>query len=126
MGLMTWLSACLPGKPGLSDVNRAIEEAPGVTASDLTRGPGGGLGKNFQGSVSLDVPGPELRSALDGAWKRGVEVIRSMDDVPDTTYADAVHGVAADGTKMFVRELLGPDAPAAPMLAQFYEHYGLH
>lgn len=125
VGLIAMLTGCGFLRPGMGAVNEAIEDAPGVVGSDLTRGPGGGLGEELIGTITFDVPPEELLTALEEAWGRGVKVIHRMADGDRDIPVNGVHGVTGDGTKVFVEELVDIGSSAGPVMGHFYDHYGV-
>lgn len=125
MGLLAMLTGCGFLKPGMGAVNEAAEGAPGVVTADLSRGPGGGLGDGLMGSITFNVPPEELRDALEEAWGRAVEVIHRMDDGERGVPVNGVHGVAEDGTTVYVAELVDIGSSTGPVMGHFYDHYGV-
>lgn len=125
VGLFSMLTGCGFLRPGMGAVNDAIEDAPGVVRSDLSRGPGGGLGEGLMGTITFDVPPEELPDSLDAAWGRGVEVIHRMDDGERGIPVNGVHGVTGDGTTVHVEELVDIGSSTGPVMGHFYDHYGI-
>lgn len=125
MGLFSLLTGCGESRPDIDDVNSAIAEAPGVTASELSAGPGGGLGAGLMGTIEFDVPAEDLTEALDEAWRRGIEVVHRMDEGARGRLVQGVSGVAADGTEIFVADLVDLGESKALTVGHFYDHYGI-
>ncbi|PMC75079.1 MULTISPECIES: hypothetical protein [unclassified Brachybacterium] len=124
MGVLSLLTGCGFLRPSIGAVEEAIMDAPGVTAVDLTIGPGGGLGNNVSGRITFSVSADELPDALDEAWRRGVEVIHRMDKNAARWPADGVVGVT-DGAEMPVGELLDTSENSWVSMGRFFELYGL-
>ncbi len=125
MGLFSLLTGCGASRPDIDDVNAAIAEAPGVTASELSAGPGGGLGAGLMGTIEFDVPVEELTAALEEAWRRGIEVVHRMDDGARGRQVQGVSGTVADGTEVYVAELVDLGESKALTVGHFYDHYGI-
>lgn len=127
MSLISLLTGCglISSRPGPAAVNAAIEEAPGVTDSTITFGPGGGLGADARGTITIDVPGGRLRDAFDEAWKRGIQVIYEMDQGSRDRRVTSVDAVASDGTTMRAHELLGDRGSPDSWAGDYYDHYGI-
>ena len=125
MGLVSMLTGCGLLRPGKQSVADAIEGAPEVTGAKIGFGPGGGLGTQISGSITLDVSADELHDAFDDAWGRGVEVLyRVYDGKRGALVADVV-GKNLEEVTVSSRDLVELGASKHPTLGHFYDHYGI-
>ncbi|WP_211221847.1 hypothetical protein [Granulicoccus phenolivorans] len=123
LGLFAPLLGC-NSRPGVAEVNEAIAAAPGVTGSEISVGPGGGLGSSIMGSISFDVPADRLREGVDEAWRHGVQVLHQVFEGARGNLVQGVSGIT-QGKEFFVAELVDLGDSTALTIGHFYDRYGI-